>query len=104
MPKAGKGLTWSAQELEKAEELLSHSTEELYSVSEPSLDDYNRANAMPEATKEERKAKAAALRAAQKALDRFHKKAYDYIKARALFKQYEYYSNWNAIFEASKNG
>ena len=92
------------QELEKAEELLSHSTEELYSVSEPSLDDYNRANAMPEATKEERKAKAAALRAAQKALDRFHKKAYDYIKARALFKQYEYYSNWNAIFEASKNG
>ena len=85
--------------LSKARELLTHSTEELYSVSEPSLDAYNAANAMPETTKEERKAKTAALKAASKELDAFHKKAYEYIKARALVRQYDYYLNWNSIFE-----
>lgn len=87
------------KEIEKAGELLSHTVEELYSVSEPTLDAYNAANAMPETTKEERKAKAAALKSASKELDFFHKKAYDYIKARTLMKQYEYYLNWNEIFE-----
>ncbi len=85
--------------LAKAQELLSHTVEELYSISEPSLDSYNKANAMPENTQEERKLKTAALRAASKELDAFHKKAYDYIKARALVKQKAYYENWNEIFE-----
>lgn len=58
-----------------------------------------KANAMPETTNEERKAKSAALRAAKKELDLFHKKAYDYIKARALVKQETYYQSWDEIFE-----
>lgn len=85
--------------LSKAYELLTHTVEELYSVSEPSIDEYDRANAMPENTREERKLKAAALRATSKELDTFHKKAYDYIKARALVKQSTYYASWNEIFE-----
>ncbi len=88
----------------KAEELLSHSVEELYSISEPSLEKYNMANAMPETTKEERRKKADALHKAQKELDVFHKKAYDYIKARALLKQKMYYENWNEIFEVRNDG
>lgn len=88
--------------LSKAYELLSHTVEELYSISEPSLEKYNEANAMSENTAEERKAKVAALKAASKELDTFHKKAYDYIRARALVKQATYYANWNEIFEAQK--
>lgn len=88
--------------LSKARELLTHTTEELYSVSEPSLDAYNAANAMPETTKEEREAKSAALKKASKELDAFHKKAYEYIKARTLLKQYDYYLNWNNIFEVKR--
>lgn len=84
--------------LAKANDLLSHTIEELYQISEPSLDAYNAANAMAESTKEERKAKSAALKAASKELDRYNKKAYDYIKARTLVKQASYYSNWNEIF------
>ncbi len=88
--------------LSKAYGLLSHTVEELYSISEPSLEKYNEANAMSENTAEERKAKTAALKAASKELDTFHKKAYDYIRARALVKQATYYANWNEIFEAQK--
>ena len=69
---------------EKARELLSHTVEELYGLSEPTLDKYNEANAMPEDTRENIKAKTAALKAASKELDTFHKKAYDYIQARKL--------------------
>lgn len=82
----------------KAQELLSHTVEELYNISEPSMDKYNAANAMSENTKEEAKAKAAALKEASKELDKFNKKAYEYIQARKLVKQLEYYAHWNSIF------
>lgn len=82
----------------KAKELLTHTVEELYGISEPTLDKYNEANAMSENTKEEAKIKAAKLKEASKELDTFHKKAYDYIQARKLVKQKEYYTHWNEIF------
>ena len=82
----------------KAKELLTHTIEELYGISEPTLDKYNEANAMSEDTKEEAKIKAAKLKEASKELDTFHKKAYDYIQARKLVKQNEYYTHWNEIF------
>lgn len=84
--------------IEAAKELLSHSVEELYGISEPTMDRYNAANAMPESTAEEAKMKKTALKEAQKELDNFNKKAYDYIVARKLMKQVEYYENWNKIF------
>lgn len=87
------------KKLAKAKELLSHSVEELYGMSEPTMDAYNTANAMPETTKEEMKAKSVALKSASKELDTFHKKAYDYIQARKLVKQLEYYSNWETLFD-----
>lgn len=83
---------------EKARELLTHSVEELYGMSEPTMDRYNEANAMSESTKQEAKIKAEKLKAASKELDEFHKKAYDYIQARKLLKQVEYYSHWEEIF------
>ena len=82
----------------KAKELLTHTVEELYGISEPTLDKYNEANAMNENTKEEAKIKAAKLKEASKELDTFHKKAYDYIQARKLVKQNEYYTHWDEIF------
>lgn len=82
----------------KAKELLTHTVEELYGISEPTLDKYNEANAMSEKTKEEAKIKAAKLKEASKELDTFHKKAYDYIQARKLVKQNEYYTHWDEIF------
>lgn len=82
----------------KAKELLTHTIEELYGISEPTLDKYNEANAMSEDTKEEAKIKAAKLKEASKELDTFHKKAYDYIQARKLVKQNEYYTHWDEIF------
>lgn len=82
----------------KAKELLTHTVEELYGISEPTLDKYNEANAMSENTKEEAKIKAIKLKEASKELDTFHKKAYDYIQARKLVKQNEYYTHWNEIF------
>lgn len=82
----------------KAKELLTHTVEELYGISEPTLDKYNEANAMSENTKEEAKIKAAKLKEASKELDTFHKKAYDYIQARKLVKQKEYYTHWDEIF------
>lgn len=82
----------------KAKELLIHTVEELYGISEPTLDKYNEANAMSENTKEEAKIKAAKLKEASKELDTFHKKAYDYIQARKLVKQNEYYTHWDEIF------
>lgn len=85
---------------EKAKELLSHSVEELYGISEPSMDKYNAANAMSESTKEEIRSKSAALKEASKELDHFHKKAYAYIQARKLLKQLEYYSHWSDIFSS----
>ena len=84
--------------IEAAKELLSHTVEELYGISEPTMDRYNAANAMPESTAEEAKMKKTALKDAQKELDNFNKKAYDYIVARKLMKQVEYYENWNKIF------
>lgn len=84
--------------IEAAKELLSHTVEELYGISEPTMDRYNAANAMPESTPEEAKMKKIALKEAQKELDNFNKKAYDYIVARKLMKQVEYYENWNKIF------
>lgn len=84
--------------IEAAKELLSHSVEELYGISEPTMDRYNAANAMSESTAEEAKMKKTALKEAQKELDNFNKKAYDYIVARKLMKQVEYYENWNKIF------
>ena len=84
--------------IEAAKELLSHTVEELYGISEPTMDRYNAANAMPESTAEEAKMKKTALKEAQKELDNFNKKAYDYIVARKLMKQVEYYENWNKIF------
>lgn len=82
----------------KAKELLTHTVEELYGISEPTLDKYNEANAMSESTKEEAKIKAVKLKEASKELDTFHKKAYDYIQARKLVKQKEYYTHWDEIF------
>lgn len=82
----------------KAKELLTHTVEELYGISEPTLDKYNEANAMSENTKEEAKIKAVKLKEASKELDTFHKKAYDYIQARKLVKQKEYYTHWDEIF------
>ncbi|MCI6353799.1 MFS transporter [Eubacterium coprostanoligenes] len=82
----------------KANELLTHTVEELYGISEPTLDKYNEANAMSENTKEEANLKATKLKEASKELDIFHKKAYDYIQARKLIKQKEYYANWDKIF------
>lgn len=82
----------------KAKELLTHTVEELYGISEPTLDKYNEANAMSENTKEETKIKAVKLKEASKELDTFHKKAYDYIQARKLVKQNEYYTHWDEIF------
>lgn len=58
----------------KAKELLTHTVEELYGISEPTLDKYNEANAMSENTKEETKIKAVKLKEASKELDTFHKK------------------------------
>lgn len=84
---------------EKAKELLTHTVEELYGISEPSMDKYNEANAMSENTKEEQKLKAQKLKEASKELDAFNKKAYDYIQARKLIKQLEYYSHWEELFE-----
>lgn len=86
------------KKIKKARELLSHTVEELYGISEPTMDKYNAAKAMPESTQEEAKVKDAAIKAASKELDTFHKKAYDYINARKLMKQLEYYSNWSSIF------
>ena len=83
----------------KAKELLTHTVEQLYGISEPSMDKYNEANAMSENTKEEQKLKAQKLKEASKELDAFNKKAYDYIQARKLIKQLEYYSHWEELFE-----
>lgn len=85
---------------EKAKALLSHTVEELYGISEPTMDRYNTAKAMDESTKAAAKAKAQAMREASKELDRFHKKAYNYIQARKLVKQLEYYTHWETIFES----
>lgn len=89
------------KKVEKANELLSHTVEELYGLSEPSMDRFNAANAMDESTREEMQKKDRALKEASKELDRFHRKAYDYIQARKLIKQLEYYRNWDSIFEAA---
>lgn len=86
--------------VEKAKALLSHTVEELYGISEPTMDRYNAAKAMDESTKAAAKAKAQAMREASKELDRFHKKAYNYIQARKLIKQLEYYTHWETIFES----
>lgn len=86
--------------VEKAKELLSHTVEELYGISEPTMDRYNAAKAMDESTKAAAKAKAQAMREASKELDRFHKKAYNYMQARKLVKQLEYYTHWETIFES----
>ncbi len=83
---------------QQARELVSHSVEELYGISEPTMDAYNEAMAMSEATPEEIKLKSKKLKMASKELDRYHKKAFKYIEAKKLIKQYEYYSNWNSIF------
>ena len=40
------------------------------------------------------------MREASKELDRFHKKAFNYIQARKLVKQLEYYTHWETIFES----
>lgn len=86
--------------VEKAKALLSHTVEELYGISEPTMDRYNAAKAMDESTKAAAKAKAQAMREASKELDHFHKKAYNYIQARKLIKQLEYYTHWETIFES----
>lgn len=90
------------KKLEKAQELLTYTTEELYGISEPSMDAYNAAKAMSENTPEEIKKKDAAVKLAEKELNAFNKKAFKYIEARKLVKQYEYYSNWQELFETSK--
>ena len=86
--------------VEKAKALLGHTVEELYGISEPTMDRYNTAKAMDESTKAAAKGKAQAMREASKELDRFHKKAYNYIQARKLVKQLEYYTHWETIFES----
>lgn len=73
--------------------------EELYGLSEPSMDKFNTASAMHEDTREEMLKKDRAIKEASKELDRFNKKAYNYIQARKLMKQAEYYKNWDQIFE-----
>ena len=83
----------------KAKELLSHTVEELYGISEPSMDKFNTASAMHEDTREEMLKKDRAIKEASKELDRFNKKPYNYIQARKLMKQAEYYKNWDQIFE-----
>ena len=60
----------------------------------------NEANALPEDTKEQAQFKSARLKEASKELDLCHKKAYDYIQARKLMKQVEYYSHWDERFES----
>ena len=60
------------------------------------MDKFNTASAMHEDTREEMLKKDRAIKEASKELDRFNKKAYNYIQAR---KQAEYYKNWNQIFE-----
>lgn len=89
------------KKVEKAKELLTHSVEELYGINEPTMDKYNEANAMSESTKEEASLKTQKLKEASKELDTFHKKAYDYIQARKLIKQLEYYSHWDELFSIS---
>lgn len=87
------------QKVKKAQELLSHSVEQLYGISEPTMDAYNKAKAMSENNAEEIKQKQKAIKEARKELDFFNKKAFKYIQARKLIKQYEYYSNWQTLFE-----
>lgn len=53
--------------------------EELYGLSEPSMDKFNTASAMHEDTREEMLKKDRAIKEASKELDRFNKKAYNYI-------------------------
>ena len=84
--------------LKEARELLSHSVEELYGISKPSMDLYNEAMTMKESNPTEEKIKRKQLKTASKALDRFHKKAFKYIQAEKLMKQYECYSSWDSIF------
>lgn len=90
------------KKLEKAQELASHTPEELYGISEPSMDKYNAAKAMSENTAQEIKQKDAAVKLAEKELNAFNKKAFKYIEARKLVKQYEYYLNWQELFETEK--
>lgn len=90
------------KKLEKAQELASHTPEELYGISEPSMDKYNAAKAMSENTAQEIKQKDAAVKLAEKELNAFNKKAFKYIEARKLVKQYEYYLNWHELFETEK--
>ena len=80
------------------DELLSNSVEELYGISKPSMDLYNEAMTMKESNSTEEKIKRKQLKTASKALDRFHKKAFKYIQAEKLMKQYECYSSWDSIF------
>ncbi len=87
--------------IKQAKDLLSHTVEELYGISEPSMEKYNKANAMSENTKEDAKIKAQKLKEAPKELDTFNKKAYDYIQARKLMKQLEYYSHWDELFSTT---
>lgn len=89
-----------AKKLKNAQELLTHTTEELYGVTEPTMDRYNAAKAMSESTPQEIKQKDAAIKLAEKELNAFHKKAFKYIEARKLVKQYEYYLNWHELFES----
>ena len=88
--------------VEKAKALLSHTVEELYGISEPTMDRYNTAKAMDESTKAAAKAKAQAMREASKELDRFHKKAYNYIQARKLVKQLEYTPTGRPFLKANR--
>lgn len=87
------------QKVKKAQELLSHSVEQLYGISEPTMDAYNAAKAMSENNAQEIKQKQKAIKQARKELDFFNKKAFKYIQARKLIKQYEYYSNWQTLFD-----
>ena len=56
-------------------------------------------NEIHEDTREEMLKKEKEIKEAYKELDRFNKKAYNYIQARKLMKQAEYYKNWDQIFE-----
>ena len=56
--------------VEKAKALLSHTVEELYGISEPTMDRYNAAKAMDESTKAAAKAKAQAMRERRRASSR----------------------------------
>ncbi len=53
------------------------------------MDKFNTASAMHEDTREEMLKKDRAIKEASKELDRFNKKAYNYIQARKLMKQAE---------------